>query len=346
MRYRIIYTITSFVILISLLSSCSKIIEPHYTTVKKLYDVKNGDNLKKVNETLGVTPYDFYFNTKEGSVVYVYKYKHEYHKLQSAANSEASLTMGTPRYKEPGNIYMEFDQSSKKLLGFYTDNGKEKTLDILKHENTLRQIQKDYTKYNLLNIKDFNTAEQQQQTQVQPKKNKIDNSNNSNNKKEVRIKPIKLYKTNAISLSAFKYGIVGLNYEHLFSKKVGLEIGGGIVGASLVLKYHTGIGGASKSSVGLTLFEYKALGLINNHNIPNLEGMLNTFRWGLVYEQKIGRNFMASIGAGIQNQRYWIYHSDYKYNSITGDYEYTSGFSYFSKTKMYLEFSVGAYLPW
>ncbi len=150
---KIIYTVLGFVGLIGFMSSCSpKITEPYYTTVKKLYDVNPGDKLKKVNETLGIEPYDFYFNSNEGSIVYVFKYMHQYHKYNAFAGAEEALRTGEPRFKEPNNIYMEFDQKSKKLLGYYTDNGKSKTLAILKHENTIREIQKDYTAYERLDV--------------------------------------------------------------------------------------------------------------------------------------------------------------------------------------------------
>jgi len=152
MKYKIIYTVISFVTLVGLLSSCSKVTEPYYTTIKKIYDVNYGDKLQEVNQTLGVKPYDFYFDVKKGSFVYVYKYMHEYHTLHSPARSKEALTYGTSRFKEPSNVYMEFNQDSKELLGFYTDNGKEKTIDILKQENTLREVQKDYTNYEKLNI--------------------------------------------------------------------------------------------------------------------------------------------------------------------------------------------------
>ena len=140
-----------------MLQSCS-VIEPYHTNIKRLYDVEPGAKVTKVNETLGVTPYDFYHNFTDGTIVYVYKYKHLYHKMKlvlgkpDVRNENYLTTGGKDFYKKPSNIYMTFDQASGQLIGYHTDAGRENSEYIMKHENTLREVNKDYRKFEKLNV--------------------------------------------------------------------------------------------------------------------------------------------------------------------------------------------------
>ena len=149
-----IYKITIIGLFAIIMQSCM-VTEPYYTTVKKLYDVKPGMNLKKVNETLSVEPYDFYYNVGGENMVYVYKYQHMYHKMTlimmkpDTRNETYLNTGGSEYYKQPGDIYMEFDKS-KKLVGFHTETGRANNVRILKHENTIKEIQRDYNRFNEL----------------------------------------------------------------------------------------------------------------------------------------------------------------------------------------------------
>lgn len=133
-----------------------KVVEPHYTNIEKLYKVDPGMNLNKVNELLETTPYDFYYNFKEGTFVYVYKYKHQYHKFKKILgvpdlqNEEYVSSGGVDFYKDPSNIYMTFDQKSGLLITFNTDAGRESSEAIIKHENTLKIVNSKYKEYEYL----------------------------------------------------------------------------------------------------------------------------------------------------------------------------------------------------
>jgi hypothetical protein len=135
-----------------------KVVEPHYTSIEKLYKVDPGMGLNKVNEILEMTPYDFYFNIKEGTYVYVYKYKHQYHKFKKVLgvpdlrNEEYLSSGGSDYYKEPANIYMTFDQKTGLLISYHTDAGRENAENIIKHENTLKIVNSKYEEYNYLDI--------------------------------------------------------------------------------------------------------------------------------------------------------------------------------------------------
>jgi hypothetical protein len=153
LKYMLLAVISGF-----LLQSCSVVVEPYYTNVKKLYTVEPGQNLQKINELLGVGPYDFYYNFSEGTIVYVYKYKHLYHKMNLVLNqpdvrNDMFLnTGGVDYYKEPANIYMTFDQNTGKLITFHTDAGRENSYYIMRHENSLREINRDYKLYEKLYV--------------------------------------------------------------------------------------------------------------------------------------------------------------------------------------------------
>ena len=149
-----LYIIVTIGIFAIFTQSCM-VTEPYYTTVKKLYEVKPGMTLKKVAETLAIQPYDFYYNISNENMVYVFKYKHMYHKMTlvmqkpDVRNEPYLNSGGSEFYKEPGDIYMEFDKS-KKLVGYHTTKGRANNVNILKHENTIKAIQQDYTKFNAL----------------------------------------------------------------------------------------------------------------------------------------------------------------------------------------------------
>ena len=155
---RNIYLIFGIVLASFLIQSCS-ITEPHYTSIKKLYGVEPGVKIKKVNEQLGVKPYDFYYNFSDGTVVYVYQYKHLYHKMKlvlgkpDVRNENYLTTGGKDHYKKAGNIYMTFDQSSGSLIGYNSDAGRENSVNVMMHENTLREVDADYKKYERLYIR-------------------------------------------------------------------------------------------------------------------------------------------------------------------------------------------------
>ncbi|MFH2144192.1 MAG: hypothetical protein ABIJ97_17325 [Bacteroidota bacterium] len=154
-----IYIIVVIAALAGLLfQSCSVMVEPYYTNVKKLYTVEPGQNVQKINELLGIGPYDFYYNFSEGTIVYVYKYKHLYHKMNIVLNqpdtrNEMFLnTGGVDYYREPANIYMTFDQNTGKLIGYHTDAGRENSTYVMRHENSLREINRDYKLYEKLYV--------------------------------------------------------------------------------------------------------------------------------------------------------------------------------------------------
>lgn len=122
--------------------------EPYFTTIEKLHAVKTDMTIDQVNQTLGILPYEAYFDVNEKSKILVYKYKHKMQVLPSIrVTDESYLTEGGDAYySAPGNIYIIFN-SEDKMSSYFTDAGKKESTNILKFDNTIRLIIDDPAKY-------------------------------------------------------------------------------------------------------------------------------------------------------------------------------------------------------
>lgn len=118
----------------TLLSACSTVMAPGYTTVEKIYKLKKGMSLSEVDNTLDAPAYDLYVNVENGVKMVEYKYVHRHLKVRGEYNAESNMNQGATRYTRPGDLVVVFDQSTGKMLYYYTNTG------ISDSKNALNQM--------------------------------------------------------------------------------------------------------------------------------------------------------------------------------------------------------------
>lgn len=135
----------SFVILF--LASCTYHIAPPYTSVSELIKVRKGMTLNKVNEVLGIQPYDIYTIQDDGSTVLVYNYRIKDRKMSisgdpaKATKTERGQKEGIDWYGEASRVYILFEDD--KVASLISDHGREDAELLMLVNNNLQLISKE-----------------------------------------------------------------------------------------------------------------------------------------------------------------------------------------------------------
>ena len=143
------YTFASMLLLF-FISSCSNkrfLVAPEFTNVEKIIQLEEEMTVKKVNEVLGILPYDAY-NLDLKNLILSYNYRLKKRRLpvtnrsnhvnmykdpeNKTVNSEAAQKGGSLYYADWKQIYISFYDG--KLVGYISDNGLERTnkIEIIK----------------------------------------------------------------------------------------------------------------------------------------------------------------------------------------------------------------------
>lgn len=124
---------------------------PEYTTIDKLYKVSPGMTESEVTTILGIPPYDVYHDVANNCKVLVWHYRHKHHAIPSQQqNTKASLGGGKTTYINAEKVYMTFSENDKKLINYFTDQGKKRSIDLI---NAGRQLQEVCNDQGNINIK-------------------------------------------------------------------------------------------------------------------------------------------------------------------------------------------------
>jgi hypothetical protein len=114
---------------------------PEYTTTDKLYKVSPGMTEKEVTSIVGIPPYDIYHDVANNCKVLVWHYRHKQHSIPSSKeHSKESLTGGKVTYVNTEKVYMTFSENDKKLINYFTDQGKAKSVSLIKSGRELQEI--------------------------------------------------------------------------------------------------------------------------------------------------------------------------------------------------------------
>jgi hypothetical protein len=134
-------------ILGSLFYSCTYYIAPAYTSVDELSKVRKGMTMSKVNEVLGIQPFDIYTVQDDGGTILVYNYRLKDRRAKVNGNlleytkTEASQKEGTPWYGEASRAYLLFKDD--KMASLITDNGRQDAERLIIVNNNLQLISKE-----------------------------------------------------------------------------------------------------------------------------------------------------------------------------------------------------------
>ena len=114
---------------------------PEYTTVDKLYKVSPGMTEEKVTSILGIPPYDIYHDVENNCKVLVWYYRHKQHTIPSSQeDTEASLSGGKTTYINTEKVYLTFSENDKKLINYFTDQGKKRSISLIEAGRDLKEI--------------------------------------------------------------------------------------------------------------------------------------------------------------------------------------------------------------
>jgi hypothetical protein len=125
-------------------SSCTYFIAPPYTNVSELIKVRKGMTMNKVNEVLGINPYDIYTVQDDGGTILVYNYRIKERKMAVNGNfakitkSERGQKEGIEFYGEPSRVYILFEED--KVAAMITDHGREDAELLMITNNNLQLI--------------------------------------------------------------------------------------------------------------------------------------------------------------------------------------------------------------
>ena len=123
---------------------------PEYTTIDKLYKVSPGMTENQVTNILGIPPYDVYHDVANNCKVLVWYYRHKHHAIPSQQqNTIASLAGGKTTYINAEKVYMTFSENDKKLINYFTDQGKKRSIDLINAGRQLQEICNDQGNINI-----------------------------------------------------------------------------------------------------------------------------------------------------------------------------------------------------
>ena len=114
---------------------------PEYTTTDKLYKVSPGMTEKEVTSIVGIPPYDIYHDVANNCKVLVWHYRHKQHSIPSSQeDTRASLAGGKITYVNTEKVYMTFSENDKKLINYFTDQGKARSVSLINAGRKLQEI--------------------------------------------------------------------------------------------------------------------------------------------------------------------------------------------------------------
>lgn len=118
---------------------------PYYTEPSKIAQLSVNMELSKVNQVLGIEPYDVYHMQDDGSSILVYAYRRKERKIKKADKPEniygpESQTNGEVWYTSEGFAYLLFNKG--KLQSLITDEGRKSSKAILVSNNIIQLISK------------------------------------------------------------------------------------------------------------------------------------------------------------------------------------------------------------
>ena len=114
---------------------------PEYTTTDKLYKVSPGMTEKEVTSIVGISPYDIYHDVANNCKVLVWYYRHKQHSIPSSQeHTKESLAGGKITYVNTEKVYMTFSENDKKLINYFTDQGKAKSVSLINAGRELQEI--------------------------------------------------------------------------------------------------------------------------------------------------------------------------------------------------------------
>ena len=114
---------------------------PEYTTIDKLYKVSPGMTEKEVTSIVGIPPYDIYHDVANNCKVLVWNYRHKQHAIPSShEDTRESLSGGKTTYINTEKVYMTFSENDKKLMYYFTDQGKARSVSLIAAGRELQEI--------------------------------------------------------------------------------------------------------------------------------------------------------------------------------------------------------------
>lgn len=114
---------------------------PEYTTTDKLYKISPGMTEEKVTSILGIPPYDVYHDVEDNCKVLVWHYRHKHHTIPSSQeDTRTSLSGGTPTFIKTAKVYVTFSENDKKLINYFTDEGKDRSVDLIATGRNLKEV--------------------------------------------------------------------------------------------------------------------------------------------------------------------------------------------------------------
>ncbi|HAW51548.1 MAG TPA: hypothetical protein DCX54_04345 [Flavobacteriales bacterium] len=130
-------------------ASCNKWVAPPFTNVSELSKVRKGMTMTKVNEVLGIQPYDIYTVQDDGGTVLVYNYRVKERRMNIGARwnynqrtkTERGQKEGIDWYGEASRVYILFEDD--KVASLITDHGREDAEILMVTSNNLQLISKD-----------------------------------------------------------------------------------------------------------------------------------------------------------------------------------------------------------
>ncbi|MCE9540012.1 MAG: hypothetical protein K8R85_12460 [Bacteroidetes bacterium] len=138
---------------IVMISSCTSIYKssPPFTSVDKIIQLKSDMDIRKVNEMLGIQPYDIYTIQETGGSLLVYNYRIRDRKVKLPVDlakqdefihSEEFQTKGDTYYRTDAQRLFIFFQEGK-MKSMLTDNGINNAEHLLIMNNTISYISKE-----------------------------------------------------------------------------------------------------------------------------------------------------------------------------------------------------------
>lgn len=148
------------VIISVIFASCGKYIAPEYTNVDQLIKVRKGMTITKVNEVLGIQPFDLQMVQDDGGTVLVYNYRVKDRRAKVTGTydkfvkSEAAQKSGMDWYGDPSRVYILFEDD--KMAGLITDIGREDAEILMIVNNNLQLVAKN----DLVNMRYYHNTQQ------------------------------------------------------------------------------------------------------------------------------------------------------------------------------------------
>lgn len=185
-----------------ILSSCATYIAPTYTSVDKMLQIEKGMSSDKVDETLGIKPYNM-LHRNDSTSVFEYHYRLKDRDVNNISNYkkfihlEQSQTGGKNWFTKPSKFYVLYEDNRFSTL--ITENGLENSdYLLLKNNNLMLVSQSDLVEFDLWEDASY--------------LHRIDNTS--------KLKATKTIKRNILYSMYLPYGAIGLKYA------VGGKIGG------------------------------------------------------------------------------------------------------------------------